>query len=133
VTDDDDDDASDDPPAPDETPDASDPAQQKRQRRKRETEQEAVARLWRIFLSEKAGRKWLWDFLTIRTQALNNLFPVSFAGFPDHAAKWFADGKKGVGMDLFMELSADCHELVLLMQIEHNPRFSALKQRFGAR
>ena len=120
-----------DPPAPeaDPTPDAADPLQQKRHRRKKETEREAIARVWRFVLSDKAGRAELWRLLTELTEAFNDMFPAGPCGFPDHAAKWFMDGKKAVGLAFYRERQVDCPELVHLMHLEHDPAYAHLKQR----
>lgn len=88
---------------------------------------DAAGKFWATVLDDPVGRAEVWGLLTT-AGAFETRFACGPNGFPQTEATWFHAGSQAFGLDLFMRLQALDPAGVLKMQIEHDPRFTALKR-----
>ena len=112
-----------------ETVNAAEPASVEKAKKRARTWTAKRREFWRQSLSTEAGRRALWEFLTLECNFGNVPIAASPAGHPDPMATMYWNGVKKVGDRLYDLLQRCDHEATYLMRLEHDPTFSDAKGR----
>lgn len=105
---------------------AADPVAHRKRLTKAALYHRDVERFWQGVFSNPTGRREMWAILQ-QAGTFEDRFGVGPNGFPQPEQSWFHMGQRSLGLRLFLSWQALARDGVILMQDEHDPRFTRPK------
>lgn len=106
--------------------DAADPVAHRKRLTKAALHHREVERFWQRVFDDPVGRAAMWGILQ-QAGTFEDRFGVGPNGFPQPEQSWFHMGARSLGLRLFLSWGALARNGVMMMQDEHDPRFTRPK------
>ena len=106
--------------------DAADPVAHRKRLTKAALRHREIERFWQRVFDDPVGRAEMWGILQ-QAGTFEDRFGVGPNGFPQPEQSWFHMGARSLGLRLFLSWGALARNGVMMMQDEHDPRFTRPK------